>query len=126
MINAQDNKTRSSGELEAEKFLKKRGYKLLLLNFQTMFGKIEFICIKGKRLIFIVVREKEGHKFGTLESVINKKEKEQVTQAVHAFLQENPKIVNEYSQHRIDVVGLVFNKEKELQRLEHYRNIDRH
>ena len=44
------------GEKQAEKYLLKRGYKILEKNYQNKFGEIDIICRRGNSIHFVEVK----------------------------------------------------------------------
>lgn len=59
------------GELTAESFLKKQGYKIIEKNYRTKFGEADLIATKNDELIFIEVKTRSSMKFGTPAQAVN-------------------------------------------------------
>src|SRR5438270_512119 len=58
------------GEEIAVLYLKKKGYKIIELNFRKHYGEVDIIAIYNQTLIFIEVKTRTSEQFGTpFESV---------------------------------------------------------
>ena len=65
-----------SGERRAEKFLKKKGFKIIEKNYRISFGEADLIALYRDLLIFIEVKTRSYESFGTpAEAVGYKKQK---------------------------------------------------
>lgn len=65
-----------SGERRAEKFLKKKGFKIIEKNYRVSFGEADLIALYCDLLIFIEVKTRSDESFGTpAEAVGYKKQK---------------------------------------------------
>ena len=70
------------GELLAEKFLKKQGYKIVDRNFACQFGEIDLIGYRQGVLSFIEVKARSSGEFGQpVEAVTDKKRKKLIKSA---------------------------------------------
>ncbi|RME68404.1 MAG: YraN family protein [Nitrospirae bacterium] len=62
------------GEDRAERFLKGLGYRILHRNYRCPIGEIDIVAQEGKTLVFVEVKTRTTHRFGTpIESVDWKK-----------------------------------------------------
>ena len=59
------------GELTAEGFLKKQGFKILEKNYRTKFGEADLIVSKNGALVFVEVKTRSSLKFGTPAQAVN-------------------------------------------------------
>ncbi|GIO06285.1 UPF0102 protein [Brevibacillus reuszeri] len=58
------------GEQMAEEFLEQKGYEIISRNARTRRGEIDLIAMDGSTLVFVEVRTRASHAYGTaLESV---------------------------------------------------------
>lgn len=65
-----------NGEKLAERFLKKKGYKIIDKNYRVSFGEADLIALYDDLLIFIEVKTRSDESFGTpAEAVGYKKQK---------------------------------------------------
>ncbi len=107
------------GESEAVKYLKNNGYEIIDRNFQKRYGEIDIVAQKNKELVFVEVRSKTGFEFGLPEETVGKEKKRRLMKNVKYYLKYNDFGLP----YRIDVIGIVFNKNKEVERLKHYKNV---
>lgn len=73
-----NKKTGNRGEDLAAGFLENKGYLIVERNFRTRFGEIDIVCLDGKKLVFVEVKTKIGHKFGEPEDMVSKSKLAQV------------------------------------------------
>ena len=64
------------GEKLAEKFLKKRGLKIVERNYSTPFGEADLIAQDGDELAFIEVKTRSGDSFGTPAEAVGRSKQE--------------------------------------------------
>ena len=112
------------GEGMAADFLKGMGYQVLEMNTRTKYGEIDLICIDEKTLVFVEVKLKVGEDFGTPEEMIDRRKILQVKRTAEFYLLLNPEVASNYTQYRIDAVCIVIGREGEIQRQDHYENIE--
>ncbi|MBI5418378.1 YraN family protein [Candidatus Poribacteria bacterium] len=73
-----------SGENEAEKFLKKSGYKILERNYRTRYGEIDIIAKDKDVLVFVEVKNRKDNKYGEPEEAVTFHKQKQISKvAVH-------------------------------------------
>ncbi len=53
------------GEARAERFLRKKGFKILERNFRCPLGEIDIVAMDGKTLVFVEVKTRSTNRFGT-------------------------------------------------------------
>jgi putative endonuclease len=108
------------GERVAEKYLEKEGYCVLERNYKNKYSEIDLIVKKGKELVFVEVRSKTEENFGSPEETVKEKKKRKLRQNALAYTSFN----NYDGPYRIDLVCVVFDKEENISRITHYKNID--
>jgi putative endonuclease len=75
------------GEKQAERHLKKRGFRLLERNFRCQSGEIDLIMLdQGQTLVFVEVKTRAGEAFSAVESVITQAKKTRMIRAARHFL----------------------------------------
>lgn len=112
------------GEDIAEKFLLKKGFKLIEKNFQNRFGQIDLIMADKNILVFVEVKLKVSVEFGLPEEMITSKKLKQIENQAQVFLQQNPAISAEYPQKRIDAVCITLRKiNYSVETINHYQSI---
>jgi len=92
------------GEALAEKFLKKKGYKILEKNFSTRFGEIDIIAADHGTLVFVEVKARCGTGFGSPMEAVGARKQSHLTLAANIYLEEHGIIDKPL---RFDVVGVL-------------------
>ena len=107
------------GEDLAVEMLKDKGYKIIERNVESKFGEIDIVAAKKGEVVFVEVRSKTGKDFGLPEETIDFYKKKKLIENAKRYINyrgvDNP--------YRIDVIGIVFSKNKEVLRSRHYKNI---
>jgi putative endonuclease len=105
------------GERIAERFLKKKGYKLVERNYRCAAGEIDLILLDRRVIVFVEVKTRTGHGFGTpLEAVEFRKQRKMI-HAAQYFLSAKGLHQREA---RFDVVGISWPQSEPL--VEHIEN----
>lgn len=107
------------GEEKAVELLKNKSFKILDRNVETKYGEIDIVARDNETIVFVEVRSRSGLHFGLPEKTIKKRKKRKLIENAKRYINYK-NIKNPY---RIDVVGVVFNKSKKVNRIKHYRNI---
>lgn len=115
----------SFGENLAQKFLKKKGYKILATNYQKRAGEIDIIAIETKRarktredyksmsnlmkkedvLVFVEVKSRNSLDYGRPADAVNAKKGKHYQSVARTFLTLNPKFGG--MPFRFDIVEVV-------------------
>jgi putative endonuclease len=91
------------GERLAERYLQKKGYKLVERNYRCTAGELDLIVLDQRVVVFVEVKTRTGHRFGTpLEAVEFRKQRKMI-QAAQFFLAEKRL---QHRDARFDVVGV--------------------
>ncbi len=107
------------GEKLAGDYLKKRGYRILETNYNCPHGEIDIVAKKKDSVVFIEVRTKTGHSFGTPEESITQTKKGRIrTSALH-YLQTHDNMPESW---RIDVVAVEMDHDGKISRIELIEN----
>ncbi|MDO4287903.1 MAG: YraN family protein [Eubacterium sp.] len=86
---AESTKTRGDrGELLAEKYLRKAGYRLLERNYRKPFGEIDIIAEQGDCLVFVEVKLRKNSRYGTPAQAVNFKKQQKIIRTAQAYLAE--------------------------------------
>ena len=75
-----------SGELFAEKYLKKRGYLFIARNYWTQYGEIDLVFLKGFSLIFVEVKTRSPSEFGTGREAVGYYKKRRILKTSEEFI----------------------------------------
>ncbi len=93
------------GEKQAEKYLKKNGYKILERNYRTPFGEIDIIASDHKVLTFIEVKTRSNTAFGSPKDAVDKRKQKHIIKSSLAYLQKLPDSAD--PEIRFDVVSIL-------------------
>jgi putative endonuclease len=114
-----NTKTGRLGESIAQDYLKKKGYKIIDVNYKTKFAEIDLITQFKGILVFVEVRARVGDDFGIPEQSLIRKKVNKVIKNAQMYM----KYKGYTGRYRIDAVCIVLDKNKKLLRLNHYENI---
>jgi putative endonuclease len=107
------------GEAAAERYLRKKGYRIVTQNYRTKYSEIDLIFSDKENLVFVEVRTKSQERFGAPEESIKADKIRRLIWAAAAYVARK-----EYKgSYRIDAVCVVLDEAKDVQRLSHYQNI---
>lgn len=106
------------GELISERFLVKKGYKIICKNFYTKKGEIDIIAQKDNDIIFVEVKTRTNLKFGTPAMAINYTKKKHIKLSAKIFLYLNANI--KYNSIRFDVIEVFVKGNKYI--INHIKN----
>jgi putative endonuclease len=91
------------GERLAERFLRRKGYRLVERNYRCPAGEIDLIALDGHVIVFIEVKTRSGAGFGTpSEAVVPWKQKKMIQTAM--FFLHQKRLHNRAA--RFDVIGI--------------------
>ena len=80
-----------AGEIKAEKFLKKKGYKILEKNYKTHSGEIDLIAEKSGEIVFAEVKTRTDDSFGNGAEAVNAKKRERYFKVASEYLLKTDK-----------------------------------
>lgn len=74
------------GEKLARKYLLQKDYQIISVNYQNRQGEIDIIAVKQEFIIFIEVKTRNNHKYGTPQSAVDYRKQEKIKKMAHYFL----------------------------------------
>lgn len=106
----------------AEKFLQDRGYSILGRNYRKPWGEVDIIAQKKGVIIFVEVKasDKPAPRGFEPEKRVNADKIKRIKRAAQTYIQQN-NLDNRSWQ--IDLVAIELNKEKEVAKITHFKNI---
>lgn len=107
------------GEELAAKHLAANGYRVLDRNWRWPQGEIDLVAEKDGEIIFVEVKARRSHAFGTPEEAVTRAKQRKLIQTALAYLLRQGKPEARW---RIDVIALDLNAQGEVVRLEHLEN----
>lgn len=108
------------GERLAEKFLIKKGYRIVSRNFRTRNGEVDLIATYRYSLVFIEVKTRWGVQYGTPAEAVTPWKLRSLTRAAEYFKLLHPTLPDAM---QIDVVAVELDVTSTLVRLEHLPNV---
>ena len=94
------------GERLAERFLKKRGYRLLARRFSTPAGELDLVMRAGDTLVFVEVKTQSDRAFGDPEQRVTLTKQRRLARAAKWFLTQKRYTKSE-PPCRFDVVSVI-------------------
>jgi putative endonuclease len=91
------------GERLAERFLEKKGYKLLERNYRCSAGELDLVVLDRRVIVFVEVKTRTGQGFGTPFEAVEFRKQRKIIQAAQFFLAEKGL---QQRDARFDVVGV--------------------
>ena len=107
------------GEKAAQKFLKKRGYRIREVGFRCPRGEIDIIAQKKDCLVFVEVRTKSNLDFGTPEESITQAKKKKLITLALTYTSTHQNLPSLW---RIDVVAIELDDKGQTRRIELIEN----
>jgi putative endonuclease len=91
------------GERIAERYLLKKGYKLVERNYRCPSGELDLIVLDRRVVVFVEVKTRTGRAFGTPFEAVEFRKQQKMTQAAQYFLAQKGL---QQRDARFDVVGI--------------------
>jgi putative endonuclease len=107
-----------SGEKMASRFLRKKGYRILELNYRTRRGEIDIIARNGQTLVFIEVKTRKSAFLDSPQAAVTVKKQRQISMVAQEYLDSNNLFDSEA---RFDVIAISLKAGEETQ-IEHIEN----
>lgn len=107
------------GERVAASHLEAKGYQILERNWSTREGEIDIIASRGRDLVFVEVRSKQGRSMGTPEESITGRKAAHLRAAAAAYALEHPEAPPNL---RIDAVVIELDARGRVLRVEQIEN----
>ena len=107
------------GEKAAQKFVKKRGYRIRETGFRCRHGEIDIIAQQKDCLVFVEVRTKSNLEFGTPEESITQAKKERLIASALTYTNTHQDIPSLW---RIDVIAIELDDKGKTKRIDHIEN----
>lgn len=74
------------GEVEAEKFLRRQGMKILQTNYRTPVGEVDIIARTRKLLVFVEVKTRRSTQFGLPQEAVGAAKQRQISRTAQWYL----------------------------------------
>ncbi|MBE6970032.1 MAG: YraN family protein [Ruminococcaceae bacterium] len=78
------------GEAKAAEALRRKGWKILAMNFTTRFGEVDIICENRSFLVFAEVKLRKNADFAEAREFVTRHKQQKVILAAEQWLQQHP------------------------------------
>lgn len=92
------------GEREAARFLRRKGYRVLLRNVRIGGGEIDLVCRHGNVLVFVEVKTRSSTAHGEPAEAVDAGKRARLVRAAYAYLEE---LGREDVTYRFDIVEVL-------------------
>lgn len=124
----QNKQTGNKGERAAAELLEQKGYEILARNYRNKWGEIDVVAsikyqVSDRKTeeyrVFVEVKTKTGEQYGEPWEMIDEHKLHKVENMGHLWCEE----MGWKGLCRIDVVGVWLNESGEVERIEHWENV---
>jgi len=91
------------------KFLQKKEYEILDMNYRNVIGEIDIICKKNSIIIFVEVKARKNDKYGLPREAVTWKKRDKIKKTALIYIKNKDLYNYEY---RFDVVEIYINEKK--------------
>lgn len=128
MVKQNNRQTGNKGETAACELLQREGYEIIERNYGNKWGEIDIVArfemldsrgIKQEYRVFVEVKTKKGGEYGEPWEMINSHKISQVRNMGHLWCEEN----DWRGLCRIDAIGVWMSLDGEIERVEHWENV---
>lgn len=106
------------GEAEAERYLRRKGYRIVARNVRSSLGELDLVAEDGQTLVFIEVKARRSGEFGGAIHAVHRQKQQKLARLASQFLAQRHWMERSC---RFDVVLLQATDTAEL-RVEHIQN----
>jgi len=107
------------GEDIARKYLEDRGYSFVEQNYKNKYAEIDLIMKREDKLIFVEVKTRIGEETGAPEDALNRNKINRLVRNASMYAMKR-----KCDDYRIDGVCIVLDSRNQVQRINHYENIN--
>lgn len=107
------------GERVAEKYLKRKGYKIVARGQRLRGGELDLVAVDGRTVVFVEVKTRRSNEAGTPAEAIDTNKERHMTRAAMAFIKRHS--LEGYSC-RFDVVAVTWPEQGKEPLIEHIVN----
>jgi len=93
------------GQLEAEKFLRSRGYDILKRNFRTQAGEIDLIARHNEYVVFVEVKYRFGVSHGYPRESVGRSKQRRIVKTALYYITENQLDNQDFRFDVVEVLG---------------------
>ena len=78
------------GEAQTAEYLRRKGYRILAMNYKTRFGEIDVIAADRHYLTFVEVKLRRNASFAQAREFVTPRKQQRIILAAESWLQKNP------------------------------------
>lgn len=97
------------GETMAQKFLKKKGYKIVEKNFNTPLGEIDIIARIKDLIVFVEVKDRSTKKFGLPREAVTPNKQQKIKTVALLWLKKNNLFESKVRFDVVEIIGEIVN-----------------
>ena len=106
------------GEALAAEYLRKKGCRILAMNYRTRLGELDVIAADRRYVIFAEVKLRKNAAFAEAREFVTFAKRQKLAAAAEEWLQKNPQKL----QPRFDVIAITLTGTGTVKDLKHYEN----
>ncbi|MDA7950592.1 MAG: YraN family protein [Pirellulaceae bacterium] len=107
-----------AGERVAEKFLRKKGFRLLHKNYKTPYGELDLVMRQNETIVFVEVKTRRSALKGEPHEAVHTEKQKRLTRQAFAYLK---KFYSLNERARFDIVSIVWPL-SEVPTINHFEN----
>jgi putative endonuclease len=107
------------GERAAERYLKRRGYKIVARRERGRFGELDLVAVEQRTVVFIEVKTRTSHEAGHPAEAVGPEKQKRLTRLALAYLKRHDLL--EYPA-RFDVLAITWPQGTRDPVIEHFQN----
>ncbi|MGI9517560.1 MAG: YraN family protein [Pirellulaceae bacterium] len=111
------------GERAAERFLSRRGFKIVARGYSNHVGEIDLIGIdvrsKPRTVVFVEVKTRQTDLRGLPVEAVDERKQRQITETAMVYLRQHHLLENRF---RFDIIGIMWPEETRRPEINHYMN----
>jgi len=107
------------GEAAAERYLRRRGYKIVARGDRAVLGELDLVAVDGRTIVFVEVKTRESQDAGHPAEAVDADKQRRMTRLALAYLRRYELL--EYPA-RFDVLAITWPRDKRKPTIEHIRH----
>jgi putative endonuclease len=107
------------GEAAADRFLRRRRYKILARSDRFGPGELDLVALDGKTIVFVEVKTRQSDEAGHPSEAVDNQKQRQLTKVATAFLKRHGLLK---CPARFDVIAITWPAKSRSPKIEHIKN----
>lgn len=107
----------SRGEALAARYLRKKGYRILMCNYQSGAAEIDIVALDADTLVFVEVKTRRSEAVASPEMQVNFRKQRQISKAARSYI----RYYKTPPRTRFDVVAIVWPESHEAPLIRHHQ-----